>query len=995
MYLRNLRVEDIPCLLALNRNNKTIKGWERIIFRGDSIGVFRGEQILGYILAVRKRKSGRIEVSDFYAGGLSASVVMWAHFFRNHPDDTYEYTGRIEDLNRLLPFIERFTGGLQIQVEGNKVVVNAEDFFYKSYHMKILERLANQFTTLNVGMRLFIYELIKDIPLIEITKRKRHVIQSLHRRNKEHLNQIDPTFNLAAISFMPTTQVMRTSLENRLILEGYQKYDRPADVSGYQPTGFNYALAGKHFYGTMENQLARVNLFKMTSRYQELTYAFYRQQLKFIRRAFLKEEGKNEWFLLDRQGYRYFNISKMPNVYHVIPRNFETIFHAAIRDVIFFQKVINSVNSQQGTSLTLMGFFERNKVWEEDMTEFDCFTSYSDKTWYEFIFQLGQVKRKIGVEKTMHLIDQLFNLPCLTEDIDDITKRIKMATFHGVMTNKAIYQFISPDTEEVKQKEILAFLSSLNAINEEIPTIFQPVDVRKKISDLVKKEKFSVVNVRNFFFDTLLSEMLTKKHYTERGQELIRYLVGEEMRKLLPRLSYSSVFQLVVKLFIEPVEAHEEWYLETINEIFTRYLLEDMFQHSAHQNYLFSTYIAVSQHLGMDFLKTFSDKWIADTKKSDDYASFIHDTGYIYNDFTSLFGGLSDKAIQTALLEVSIQKLHELYRATKRVISSLNGIGLVGEEHLVYQQLEETLLNGGRVDDLDIFQDDDFLHIALSRYGVEKEEAGEVQAFVSRMQRYDHRVSVVSYLSLFKEKAIEFVRGTSEGIFVEKTLELPNLLLGDIIRTSLGNREKKGTIPHPRKLYTKLNKLGNVHEFIRGEIPSNLVLPIISLLKEVRVSIPEEVLLTPLYKGVVEKKGSPEFLMAGNASVCCMSFGEENAYTYAVKEGFGIYNVYYKDRVIANSVLWINELDQSLVIDNIEVHPNYTNSKPYIKKLYFRMIKDVLHQYGLKKAVQGCSYNDLILYKANRQVQHVYKGIGTGKGFYTDATYVSEVVTSL
>ncbi len=70
---------------------------------------------------------------------------------------------------------------------------------------------------------------------------------------------------------------------------------------------------------------------------------------------------------------------------------------------------------------------------------------------------------------------------------------------------------------------------------------------------------------------------------------------------------------------------------------------------------------------------------------------------------------------------------------------------------------------------------------------------------------------------------------------------------------------------------------------------------------------------------------------AGDATVCCMRFGESNAITYATEEGFGVLNIYHKERVVANSVLWIEDGQNCLVLDNIEVHPNYTKYNQFGK----------------------------------------------------------------
>lgn len=991
MYVRILRFEDIPYLMSLGRNKKTVKGWERILKRGCSIGVFRGEQILSYILTVRKKKDNRMEIPEFYSSSISASVLMWADYLHRFSEPTIEYTGRTTDLTRLIPAIERFTEGVHLIQRDGLIEVTTADFRFISYHMVILERLTNQFSMFNVGIRLVVYELLKNMPIEEVAKRKRHIIQAIHRRNKERLNQISPDFQMASVTLQPTTEVMRNSYEERLQADGYRKYSSHANVPGWRPSGFNYLIGGNHFFGTKENQLERVQLFKMTSRYQKLTYAFYRNQLSFIQKAHEKEEKKTEWLLLDRQGYEYLKVSKMPYIYHLIPRNFQTIFDASVRDVLFFQNIIEKLNNQLGEDLTLKGFFERN-IKLEDYPGEEEYSAYSlRENRYNFIHYLGVVKRTIGVTATKKLVSEIFASPNLSSITYEVADRIKMAVSSRVLTNKAIYLFVSPAMDSEKRRAIGRFLNSMNVLNNEPDSLFQPANIRKGISKVLKQEEQSKECFDDYYFSHMLDSLFSNRVYSEKGERLVRDIIENEFRKILPERSYSVIYQSVREIFIKPVNSNEDWYLETIKEIFVRYWRKELIQASGHHKYLFNTYISVRKRLGEDFFLVFLEKWRGELRNAEYPASFIHDTGYIYDDFITLFDGLSDVAIMKGLMETPIKKLHAYYQEVKQMLRTMKEAGLSSKENLVYEQLDESLSKGGNVDDLNLFNDHKFLHAAFKRYGVEEEEVSAVQTFVERLSRYNHRINALSFLSLFKKRSVEFVRGTYNGLFTERVFELPNDELAELLRAALGNKETRGIVAHPRKLFTKISKLGDVQSFIRGDIPSEMVQPIVSLLKQVRLDIPQEVHLSTRYQGVIERKGSPEFLIAGNASVCCMSFGEDNAYDYAVREGFGIFNVYYNGRIIANSVLWINELDDSLVIDNIEVHPNYETSNPFIKKLYFQMIEDVLNRYNLKRAVQGGAYNDLDLNDKGVPFKHKYKGKETGNAFYTDADYVVQV----
>lgn len=66
--------------------------------------------------------------------------------------------------------------------------------------------------------------------------------------------------------------------------------------------------------------------------------------------------------------------------------------------------------------------------------------------------------------------------------------------------------------------------------------------------------------------------------------------------------------------------------------------------------------------------------------------------------------------------------------------------------------------------------------------------------------------------------------------------------------------------------------------------------------------------------------------------------------------------------MIANSVIWINEPYNCLVLDNIEVHPNYTVYNEILKTCFRTAAEQLMKQYQVGWVVQGTCYNDLILY---------------------------------
>jgi putative nucleotidyltransferase with HDIG domain len=110
-----------------------------------------------------------------------------------------------------------------------------------------------------------------------------------------------------------------------------------------------------------------------------------------------------------------------------------------------------------------------------------------------------------------------------------------------------------------------------------------------------------------------------------------------------------------------------------------------------------------------------------------------------------------------------------------------------------------------------------------------------------------------------------------------------------------------------------------------------------------------------------------------------------------LEEGFGIINIYYKDRVIGNSVIWVNEPYNCLVLDNIEIHPNYTRFNEVTKKLFKKTVLSLLFQYQLDFAVQGRNYNDLKLYADNEKhimFEAMEPVMVEQEHFYSDARYV-------
>ena len=273
------------------------------------------------------------------------------------------------------------------------------------------------------------------------------------------------------------------------------------------------------------------------------------------------------------------------------------------------------------------------------------------------------------------------------------------------------------------------------------------------------------------------------------------------------------------------------------------------------------------------------------------------------------------------------------------------------------------------------------LHIPAS----EKEKLPE---YMKRLQKYRGTITIYTLYRLFgKDCFSKFLRGTYPCVFKPEILYPSYNVLAEFV---MGVLKKKGTA-QAKHVYGKLKREGLLLAVNTGDITLKQYHEILQILKRHNVKISDNMIKNlPDFKICIEPKGSPEYLTAGDASVCCMSLGTDKATIYAKEEGFGIINVYYRERVIANSVIWINEPHQCLVMDNIEVHPNYRKFSRQLELSFYTVAEYLMLQYGLQFVAQGINYNDLVLYQENAPTYHFEKlepvGVHT-QNFYTDALH--------
>lgn len=243
---------------------------------------------------------------------------------------------------------------------------------------------------------------------------------------------------------------------------------------------------------------------------------------------------------------------------------------------------------------------------------------------------------------------------------------------------------------------------------------------------------------------------------------------------------------------------------------------------------------------------------------------------------------------------------------------------------------------------------------------IPKEKMRQLLAFMERMQRYCVSVNLESLFSNFGNECLfQFVEGTYPCVFEHQEFSMPVYPLTKFLLAFLENRTRKA-----KRVYHELKSKNLLIPGKNAEMTKEQYDEIIRILRRHNVELPDTVCKDPFaFLAVVEQKGSPEFLVAGDASVCCMGYGEHKAMIYAVEEGFGILNIYYKGRIVANSVIWINEPYQCLVLDNIEVHPNYVRFGKELKECFCHAAGQLQKKYQLKFVVQGLRYSDLDLYE--------------------------------
>lgn len=283
-------------------------------------------------------------------------------------------------------------------------------------------------------------------------------------------------------------------------------------------------------------------------------------------------------------------------------------------------------------------------------------------------------------------------------------------------------------------------------------------------------------------------------------------------------------------------------------------------------------------------------------------------------------------------------------------------------------------------------------HYYSSRLQISLAEKQKIPEYMGRIQKYNLNATIYALYRLFGRECLSgFLKGSYPSLFKPKVLYPSYSILADFVMGVL----HKGSA-QARHVYNKLKKGGLLTAIDTGCITSVQYEAILRILKKHNVKIEDDVIIKLRdFKICIEPKGSPEYLIAGDASVCCMSLGTKKAIVYAKEKGFGVINVYYRERIIANSVIWINKPYQSLVLDNIEVHPNYLKFRELLKISFYTVAEYLMLLHELRFVVQGAGYNDLELYRRDAPMYHFEKmepvEVCT-ENFYTDALHFKIVM---
>ncbi len=276
---------------------------------------------------------------------------------------------------------------------------------------------------------------------------------------------------------------------------------------------------------------------------------------------------------------------------------------------------------------------------------------------------------------------------------------------------------------------------------------------------------------------------------------------------------------------------------------------------------------------------------------------------------------------------------------------------------------------------------------------IPNKKKAEVEEFVNRMRKYCKGLSVYEVVRRYgKNNLYAFMSGTYPGLFEEQMFTYSYDKFISFLQDMFKCRTRQ-----MKHVYSNFKASGLLTCLSDKSVTEQQYNEMRKILNCHNVKLPEYVTVASDFQFMVEPKGSPEYLAAGDATVCCMGMRNRKALQYALEKGFGILNAYYRERVIANSLLWINDEYNCLVLDNIEVHPNYYKYEKYLKDGFYDCAQKIMMKQNVDFVVQGQNFNDLKLYREDDE-SYMFTNMyarDVSLPFYSDARRIKVVCSML
>lgn len=447
--------------------------------------------------------------------------------------------------------------------------------------------------------------------------------------------------------------------------------------------------------------------------------------------------------------------------------------------------------------------------------------------------------------------------------------------------------------------------------------------------------------------------------------------------------NYSKPLVPIIYTKNMPIYIHKEYYKRQFN------MLDKIY---CGKNLLSKCYYYLGTKEGEEiFVKIYTRIIKAYNKEHDE--SVLHDFGFIYKEIFDSATIFTKSVLKQILLTASMKELIQIKSYSYNILQNiflLEQTKKAKKQSTIKTRMEKEYLNVRKI----IFQNSkkEKIHVVLqmlsNKYALqyfkkmnkdkffEKSEVLKILSYCDSMQIYNSSITPSSFIATFNKENVKKIINKQIDYFFETESFCSIQYFKKYLKELMNTRTALS-----KKIFFKFKNINWKEVDI---LEDEVLLEIKNFISSTSFSLPDEVKKEELFIGKIEEKCSPEYLIAGDATVCCMSFGTKKATNYALEKGFGIFNVYYKNKIVANSVIWIDKKTNSLIIDNIEVSPNYKTQNDFIVEVYKKMYSSLLEKYNLENVYQGLGYNDLILPYSHCKLKTKLKGKYIKEILYTD-----------